>query len=116
MMDLVLCIIVISIILLAFAQGQSYLRDRYVKRYFKESGLRFILVCHDTDMKNKCENEIDRNKYDQIEILSIGSMKSVDDFIKLKMLESTVRKSGVMKYPCLLTIQDNRINGRIFKG
>jgi len=115
-MDIVYSVIVISITVLALAQGQSYLRDKAVKRYFRENDLKHVLVCDDSNMKAAWEGKIDKEKYDRIEILSIDSVSTPENLINSKYFQTAVRKVGVMKYPCLLTLEGSELKGRNFEG
>jgi hypothetical protein len=113
-MDLVYDVMIASIALLAFGQGQSYLRNRTVKKYFRDNGLTYILVCLDSEMKNNLENSEELKKFDKIEILSIDSRPPAEKFINLKLLQTTVREVGIMKYPGLHYIENSQIEGRSF--
>lgn len=114
MLDLVFYIIIGFVSLLALGQGQNYIRAKAIKKYFRSNNLRFILVCEDSKAKDYWTLNIDKVKFDRIEIINIDSRETNDKFINAKLFETTVRKVGVMKYPCLLTIEDEQIKGRHF--
>ncbi len=115
MLDLVFYIIIAFISLLALGQGQNYIRARTIKRYFKSNDLRFILVCEDSNTRDHWIKNIDKVKFDRIEIISIEARETNDKFMMARLLETTVRKAGVMRYPCLLTIEDEQIKGQHFE-
>ncbi len=111
-MGLALYFIVAFFVLLAVAQGKNYYQVKTVKNYFKSRQLNYILVCNDAQSTKELTATIDKAKYDPIEIINIASREITA--INFKLLEKTVRKAGVMKYPCLLSIEGDQIKGRYF--
>jgi len=114
MLTLAFYIIVISISLIALGQGSNYVREKAVKKYFKRNRLNYILVCNDSKTTDYWRESIDKEKYNGIEIINVHERGTADIFINGKLLEMTVRKTGVMRYPCLLTIDEGDLKGKVF--
>ena len=115
MLDLVFYIIIAFISFIALGQGQNYIRAKTVKKYFKSNKLDYILVCGDSKTSDYWNENIDREKYNKIEVINIHDRETSDRFLNAKLLETTARKVGVMRYPCLLTIEDNELKGKAFE-
>lgn len=111
-LDIVFLIIIASISILGLSQGQDYLRIRYIRRHFRERCIRSLLVCENNRMKSEAEEILKRFAgYAPLEIVSLEAYSSNNEFIHKNYLSVTVQKSGVMKYPCILTLNGNTIKG-----
>ena len=100
---------------LALAQGYDSMRAKTVKKYFHDNRLNYILVCQNKEMTESCNAKIDRAKYDPIEIINISDPIATDRFNR-RLLKATVHNVGVMKYPCLLSIEGNELKGGYFRA
>jgi hypothetical protein len=96
---------------LAGGQINSYNRGRRIKNYFATRGLKNILICNDTITMNFWTENIDKAKYGQFEIVNTKGLPVAQK----SMWEFAVKKAGVMKYPCMLTLENNELRGKFFR-
>jgi hypothetical protein len=110
-----LYIALFSIVFLAYGMINYLSHKSAVKRYFKQNGLTYLLVCSDKNMQAEWRTQLDNSKYQNIQIVSLDEFQSSHQPISKRDMERAVRMCGVMRYPCLMTISDSRIEGKHFE-
>jgi len=115
-MYLALFSIVVFVAAILLGQRKQRVREKIVKKYFLDNKLRFVLVCKDSEMTTRWLEEIDKDKYSEIEILDIESLRKSKTALNSEILDTQAQRLGVMKYPCLIEMEENQLRARFFEG
>lgn len=116
MLNLMVCSFVGFIVVVGGGQVRNYRRVKAIKEYFRSNDLTYILVCNDFETTKFWDQHIDREKYHAIRILNTNEDLVSHPSISRKLLAFAVKCAGVMRYPCLLTIEDTELKGRFFES
>jgi len=114
-MDMVVYLTLVFILLIAIAQWQNHRRVSTLTSFFTRHKLNSVLVCNDPATAKFWFENIDREKYGVVRVINCKDPETYDDSIDTRLWEWTVRRAGVMRYPCLLTLEANGLKGKFFE-
>jgi hypothetical protein len=65
-------------------------------------------------MKERISNSKELSNFERIEIVSVDSKNSNEEFLRSELFKSAFKKSRVLKYPCLMKFENGFIESKYY--